>query len=293
MAAVLLACAAIVCLGVSSQPSHAEGIVDEFIFNADTNVLAEGDDFPGETIATSITSSPPLFFNGTFDTVEDFFGNNNGNVEPRGFIFEDLDGVADNGNQIVGDDDETVDFVQWSTHVPIELSGMQIQLQADFDLGDRGTQLVRIFVEGVEVALFDNDGLQRSVDVNFPPVVGNDFRVEFTREVGGRGERVSRIDALDASISAISGDYDSDGDTDGADFLIWQQTLGSTSDLRADGDGSGTIDAGDLTTWGILYGSTTTGSPLTGLVTIPEPATCFLMLIGMVCLGRVERVRKD
>jgi ELWxxDGT repeat protein len=51
---------------------------------------------------------------------------------------------------------------------------------------------------------------------------------------------------------AAQGDYDSDGDADGADFLAWQRTLGSAAapaGAGADGDSSGAIDAGDLTVW--------------------------------------------
>jgi len=57
----------------------------------------------------------------------------------------------------------------------------------------------------------------------------------------------------------LSGDYNQDSVVDGADFLIWQQDLGSMTDLAADGDESGTVDAPDLGVWkdgfgDIVYG---------------------------------------
>jgi ELWxxDGT repeat protein len=55
------------------------------------------------------------------------------------------------------------------------------------------------------------------------------------------------------------GDYDADGDVDGADFLNWQRGLGSTvtvPGLGADGDGDGTVDVGDLAVWQARFSQT-------------------------------------
>jgi ELWxxDGT repeat protein len=49
------------------------------------------------------------------------------------------------------------------------------------------------------------------------------------------------------------GDYDQDGDADGADFLKWQRNVGSR-DATVDGDGSGEIDGGDLQVWEENFG---------------------------------------
>jgi hypothetical protein len=59
---------------------------------------------------------------------------------------------------------------------------------------------------------------------------------------------------------APAGDYDQDGSVGGADFLLWQRTLGTTATPAgsgADGDASGTVDAADLGIWRENFGATT------------------------------------
>lgn len=87
-------------------------------------------------------------------------------------------------------------------------------------------------------------------------------------------------------LEAITGDYNNDGLVDAADYTVWRDTFGSTTDLRADGDESGTVDSGDYTFWQTSYGSPgdTIGS------TIPEPTAASLgltvLLAAAVCRCR-------
>ncbi len=56
----------------------------------------------------------------------------------------------------------------------------------------------------------------------------------------------------------VAGDYDEDGDVDGADFLVWQRTLGATATPHgsgADGSSNGVVDAADLGIWSANYGA--------------------------------------
>jgi len=46
--------------------------------------------------------------------------------------------------------------------------------------------------------------------------------------------------------TVLAGDYNNDDLVNALDFLVWWNTLGSTSDLRADGDSSGLIDYADF-----------------------------------------------
>ncbi|MCC6493004.1 MAG: PQQ-dependent sugar dehydrogenase, partial [Pirellulales bacterium] len=64
------------------------------------------------------------------------------------------------------------------------------------------------------------------------------------------GARVFRV----RYIGQTRGDYNWDGASDGADFLKWQQTLGSTSDLSADGNRDRIVGAGDLASWQNAFG---------------------------------------
>lgn len=78
-----------------------------------------------------------------------------------------------------------------------------------------------------------------------------------------------------------AGDFDRDGDVDGRDFLLWQQTFGATASpagTGADRDFSGTVDEGDLALWQASYGVAILNA---NLAVVPEPAS--LCLLGWVC----------
>ncbi|MBA3484333.1 MAG: PQQ-dependent sugar dehydrogenase [Pirellulales bacterium] len=66
---------------------------------------------------------------------------------------------------------------------------------------------------------------------------------------------------LSASVveqtSGAVGDYDDNGQVDGADFLLWQQTLGSAAGAGtgADGSGSAVVDGEDLSVWQDNFGA--------------------------------------
>jgi len=68
-------------------------------------------------------------------------------------------------------------------------------------------------------------------------------------------------------ISPVAGDFDGDGDRDGADFLVWQRDLG---------------DAASLAIWEANFGV----PPLSAIATaVPEPASLLLALLGLL-VGR-------
>jgi hypothetical protein len=48
---------------------------------------------------------------------------------------------------------------------------------------------------------------------------------------------------------AMAGDFNRDGHVDAADYTIWRDTKGSTTDLRADANGDGVIDSADYDVW--------------------------------------------
>lgn len=82
-----------------------------------------------------------------------------------------------------------------------------------------------------------------------------------------------------ATIAATPGDFDLDGDIDGADFLCWQREFGMTVEpvgSGADGDGSGQIDTGDLAIWQQHYGENQMLRAMNQQ--IPEPASTALIV---------------
>jgi hypothetical protein len=93
--------------------------------------------------------------------------------------------------------------------------------------------------------------------------------------------------------SPASGDFDGDGDRDGADFLRWQRGLGTTGGAtlgQGNADGDSDVDGADLAIWKQQFGP---GSPGPGASAIPEPATLAIAWIAAAGLtGRVFSVRK-
>jgi hypothetical protein len=78
----------------------------------------------------------------------------------------------------------------------------------------------------------------------------------------------------------IAGDYDLDGDVDGADYLTWKENYGDTGG-PADGNGDGAVNAADYTVWRNNFGNSvhalgSGSSP--GDSQIPEPACGLLVL---------------
>lgn len=94
-----------------------------------------------------------------------------------------------------------------------------------------------------------------------------------------------------------AGDFDEDTDVDGADFLLWQQTLGNTVTLGtgADGNSDGMVDAADLAVWSTEFG--TVGGPpapaASSATPIPEPSAFALLLAASFSVRGRRRSRGD
>jgi hypothetical protein len=95
------------------------------------------------------------------------------------------------------------------------------------------------------------------------------------------------IDALNGDIrlvltaSTLNGDFDSDGDVDGADFIAWQTNFPTASGATpADGDADGDtdVDGADFAAWQSGYPT----SPGPGASPVPEPSTCMSLLIFVI-----------
>jgi hypothetical protein len=91
----------------------------------------------------------------------------------------------------------------------------------------------------------------------------------FSRVVGGRID----MGAVEYQPNPLPGDYNFDGVVDAADYTVWRDTLGSTSDLRADASGptvgtpNGIIDQADYDFWKARYGNTLAGNDASSVAT--------------------------
>jgi hypothetical protein len=63
-------------------------------------------------------------------------------------------------------------------------------------------------------------------------------------------------------VGELPGDYNGNGTVDAADYTVWQDTVGSTTDFRADGSGpsvgvpDGVVDSLDYEFWKANFGNT-------------------------------------
>ncbi|NOY29037.1 MAG: hypothetical protein GXP28_02335 [Planctomycetes bacterium] len=97
-----------------------------------------------------------------------------------------------------------------------------------------------------------------------------------------------RFDGQTTFADFEDGDANRDGTVDGFDFLRWQRSVGSTTDVAADGDGNAQVDGFDFLLWQRNFGATT--STLSGILAVPEPTSFFLAVAaGLLALYRPRR----
>lgn len=93
----------------------------------------------------------------------------------------------------------------------------------------------------------------------------------------------------------LPGDYNSNNAVDAADYTVWRDTLGSTTDLRADGDEQGAshlkIDEADYLKWKGLFGDTAGSGAAAAGIAAPEPLSLGLLAAGSLGLGVLRRRR--
>jgi hypothetical protein len=87
---------------------------------------------------------------------------------------------------------------------------------------------------------------------------------------------------LQAISVGVPGDYNQDGIVDAADFTVWRDTRGSTTNLIADGNGNNAIDAGDYTVWQQNFGQADAKNSVDSAELVPEPASAIGLIIGLL-----------
>lgn len=106
----------------------------------------------------------------------------------------------------------------------------------------------------------------------------------FTGYDDGQTEAISsplvwEIDVIEGPEVTTSADFDSDGDVDGVDYLIWQSGFGiddGTAQLGdGDANGDGNVNDADLSIWQDAFG------PPAAAAAVPEPSTLSIAGIAL------------
>ena len=93
------------------------------------------------------------------------------------------------------------------------------------------------------------------------------------------------------SGGAVAGDYNGNGIVDAADYTVWRDTLGSTTNPAADGDGNGTVQTADYNFWRARFGNTS-GSGSSAGSAVPEPSSLLLVCCALVgCFAAHRRCK--
>lgn len=93
-----------------------------------------------------------------------------------------------------------------------------------------------------------------------------------------------------------AGDYDFNGTVNAADYTVWRNAFGSTTDAAADGNGNGVVDMADFVLWRDTLGQSGgptagAGSLVSGAVPVPEPTSVILAAAGSMLLVGCGRRR--
>ena len=181
---------------------------------------------------------------------------------------------------------------------PLHITGDYTQTSAGkliIELGGitAGSQYDQLLVSGT----IELDGTLQVSLVGFSPVAGNSFHIlDFTSRTGtfatlqlpggGLTWETSQLYTTGVlTVGGLFGDYDHDGVIDAADYTVWRDTLGSTgAGLAADGNFNGMIDSGDYDVWKIHFGQTAPGDRAGATAAIPEPASLWMFLAGILTM---------
>jgi hypothetical protein len=189
--------------------------------------------------------------------------------------------------------------------------GLVVALQLNVDFGDAGYLLGATGISFGDLRLVgmsavDNWSVYDRLTVHQLLDIANDrlghsLALYDYEEIGSLTDAVTRAFengqpsqfAQDHLRIEPPGDFDRDGDADGADFLKWQRAVGS-ADSIVDDNRDGLVDGWDLAIWASGFVATASGSS----VSVPEPPVWAVAAIGLapICrqrrkVGRVKAMR--
>ncbi|MCC7083728.1 MAG: hypothetical protein IT427_01830 [Pirellulales bacterium] len=131
------------------------------------------------------------------------------------------------------------------------------------------------------------DGIGPETVTAQPQVTANGPQVSFARIDNGQFQQDLAAVLMNATltfgIAPSNGDFDTDGDVDGADFVIWQThypTATGATLAEGDADLDGDIDGADFVLW-----QTNFPSPISGAAAVPEPSAWVGCALGWMFIS--------
>jgi hypothetical protein len=164
--------------------------------------------------------------------------------------------------------------------------------------GNLGTGNVLTYKNGTE-SLADNtydvwlNGTRLFNDVPYRNLITSWSRISFAINSSRGGTDVKYIDNIvisnDLGVASVPGDFDGDGDVDGADFVAWQTNFPkqiAATLAEGDADGDGDVDGADFVVWQTNFPFT----PSPGASPVPEPGLASFIALAAVLVLVVRRV---
>jgi len=218
--------------------------------------------------------------NDTFGTATDLGSVTGGGTLSIG-AFGDSTSVSASQTDFVSiDDNSDTDYFSFTLADTLEVMIALVPRGATYNEGPQdGTQtsLNTKALSDLTLALLDTNGTT-VLDLASANGAGAGESITHTLTTGTYFARVTgansnvQLYGLDISVPALPGDFDGDGDVDGADFLELQRGLGTI------------YDADDLADWEAGYGFGT----LAATSNVPEPTT-FALALAALCLAMSRR----
>jgi thermolabile hemolysin len=102
------------------------------------------------------------------------------------------------------------------------------------------------------------------------------------------GEAAARL------VDGVPGDFNTDGEVDGADLALWRSGLGTVNAVRRHGDADGDqdVDGADVLAWQRTLGTNLAAPPPASAAVVPEPRATGLRALGTTALVWTVWVRR-
>ncbi len=121
------------------------------------------------------------------------------------------------------------------------------------------------------------------------PQTDNILFLQFVGMTGHEGYLNSMEIVAEAAAAGVTGDYNNNGKVDAADYVIWRNSVGTTTVLPNDPVG-GMIGDAQYNNWRSHFNQTPGAGSGLGATAVPEPASLSLIVFGL--LGLISSSRR-